>query len=114
MLLSISVQATEPTSVTQDELEELLIGNTITGVWDSHHYRQYFDNNGDTVYVEKGRPPTTGKWRISALGMYCSSWSRSQGEACYAAKRDGKQLLWEGRDGNLYRSDLVTGRQLDW
>jgi hypothetical protein len=72
-----------------EELETLLSGNSIDGVWGQGHYVQHFQENGRTVYVADGRAPDWGTWRISSAGRYCSVW-RGGGESCYPViERDG-------------------------
>ena len=72
-----------------EELETLLSGNSIDGMWGQGHYLQHFQENGRTVYVADGSQPDWGTWRISSAGRYCSIW-RGGGESCYPViERDG-------------------------
>ena len=92
VLIGAPAQA-DDREVMGDELETLLSGNSIDGVWGEGHYVQHFQANGRTVYVADGRPADWGTWRISSAGRYCSIW-RGSSESCYpVVERDGT-LHW--------------------
>ena len=46
------------------EIDALLSGNTIYGLWEGQQYRQYFDPDGTTIYAADGIRSAAGEWRI--------------------------------------------------
>lgn len=100
--------------MTQTEFQALIEGNTIVGEWAGKPYRQFFDEGGQTSYLEQGASVTLGTWRITEDGQYCSVWPPSPQEACYKVERDGDTLLWDGGGGKTYPSDVVPGKQMAW
>ena len=56
------------------EIEALLSGNTAVGFWGDVSYRQYFDPDGTTIYVEAKANSALGEWRV-ANDSYQSIWS---------------------------------------
>ena len=109
MLLSVPLigAAAEP-SHTADQLRAALAGNTVTGIFGPRHYRQYFDASGDTTYVEQGRRPTRGTWRVTEEGHFCSVWGQT--ESCYDVVLNGADITW-GPDWPT--ASIVPGNQLN-
>jgi hypothetical protein len=58
----------------QRRLSGLLSGNSMQGIWDGRHYRQYFAADGSTRYAEQGGTVSDGRWRVDEQGRYCSLW----------------------------------------
>ena len=112
LLVALPAGAAEPHTMTQNEFQTLILGNTIVGTWAGKPYRQFFDEGGQTSYLEKGASVTTGTWRITEDGQYCSVWPPSPQEACYKVQRDGDTLLWDGGGGKTYPSNVVPGKQM--
>jgi len=67
----------EAKSLTGQEILELLEGNTAVGDWMGTPYRQYFLDDGTTIYAQKGTRSTSGQWRINfQSNHYESIWDR--------------------------------------
>lgn len=103
--------AQEETKMTPEEFETLLAGNTMIGEWGSSPYRQYFSEDGITIYLSNGSQ-SEGTWRIADDGKYCSVWPPSPAEACYIVTRRGGELIWYSGD-NRYPAMVVEGDQLE-
>ncbi len=100
--------------MTGAEIEEALAGNTTDGVWGeaSTPYRQYFGANGGTTFVERGRPPSEGRWWTTG-DAYCSTWGPISTPSCYQVRREGETLLWVvPGSGKTYPSTVLPGRRL--
>ncbi len=97
-------------TMSADEFNQLLSGNTMKGVWGEANYQQYFDPNGQTTYQEEGKPETFGTWRIADNGQFCSIWPPSKDEFCYDVLKDGETLLWADGRGNTYPATVEQGK----
>lgn len=61
--------------LTSVEISTLLTGNTAVGVWEGAKYRQFFNEDGSTVYAQEGGQSSLGEWRIDASrDEYQSIW----------------------------------------
>ncbi len=56
----------QPNAVQLDaaEVTALLTGNTAVGVWDGTPYRQYFGEDGVTLFAQPEARTTRGQWRV--------------------------------------------------
>lgn len=99
------------TNMTPEEFQEILSGNTMIGEWAGTPYRQYFSENGTTIYLSNGSQ-SEGTWRIADDGKYCSVWPPSSAEACYTVTRKGEELIWYS-GSNRYLAVVVKGDQLE-
>jgi len=104
----------EPRGMSQSEFQDLLTGNTIVGEWSGRPYRQFFEPDGDTYFLEKGSRPTYGSWRIDPDGRYCSKWPPFGGWTCYRVERDGDALRWHTESGDVNPATVLQGRQMEW
>jgi hypothetical protein len=102
------VGAAEFAAPGQQELRELLAGNSMQGIWAGRHYLQYFDANGTTRYREQDGPPTEGRWRVDADGRYCSVWPPSDRWVCYEVLISGANIYWRA-DGQYYPAEIKPG-----
>jgi hypothetical protein len=69
--------------LTAPEIEQLLAGNTIKGVWAGSNYMEYFSPSGEAIYVPAGGTPSKGKWRANPDTNEYESWWRSTGWTPY-------------------------------
>ena len=46
------------------EVSVLLSGNTAVGRWEGVPYRQYFGDDGSTIYAQQGAQSARGQWRV--------------------------------------------------
>ncbi len=110
-LFSLAVSAMELGDAkppTQQQLRQLLTGNTIQGEWDGRPFTQHFDISGSTRYREGDGPQSLGTWSVNAMGQYCSVWPPSPTEACYDVLVKGNNLLWKS-GGKLHPSIISEG-----
>ncbi len=105
------VFAQEETKLTPEEFQKILAGNTMIGEWAGTPYRQYFSENGATLYLSNGNS-SEGTWRIADDGTYCSVWPPSPSEACYTVTLKGEELIWYS-GSNRYPAVLIEGEHLD-
>lgn len=79
--------------------------------------RQYFNKNGETIYVNSAGATTTGSWLVRG-DAYCSVWPPSEHYVCYPIEMskgaDGKDVYTfvSGGGGKRYDSVLVKGNQV--
>jgi hypothetical protein len=98
-------------TMTQEEFTTLLTGNTVIGEWAGVPFRQFFADDGSTIYLS-GSSKTEGTWRVNETGDYCSVWPPSSTETCYKVTKLGDELLWYS--GNeRYSSHVEAGDVLE-
>ena len=95
---------------TQQQLTELIEGNTMQGVWADKPYVQYFAPSGATQYREENSPVTEGRWRVNERGQYCSVWPPSERWVCYDVLVAGNRIYWKSGD-DLYPAEVKPGRR---
>ncbi|MCF2869879.1 hypothetical protein L0664_02250 [Octadecabacter sp. G9-8] len=75
VFMAASVQA-QSVKLAADEIEILLSGNTAIGVWDDVPYRQYFGDDGVTIFAQDGTRSARGEWRVDMdADEYQSIWA---------------------------------------
>ncbi len=89
------------------EIEALLSGNTISGVFNGTPYTQTFAPDGRTVYTPEGGQGDEGKWRVDAEEDQYESWWASTGWTAYEMARDGGTLIFIASDGSRSTAELV-------
>ena len=105
--------ATEAQSVKlQDyEIEALLTGNTAVGVWEGSQYRQYFDEDGTTIYAQDDARATLGEWRIKGE-EYQSIWPNdAEWEGWFVMEYAG-DFYWVNKTTPPTKFRILEGRQL--
>lgn len=98
---------------TAAQIRELLSGNTIRGTWSGSDYSQYFGESGFTVYVEDGRPPSRGKWRVRADTDQYDSWWENTGWTPYTVMMTNDGYAWVNKD-TLEPFEVLKGKQVDF
>lgn len=97
------------------EIRALLGNNTVTGEDRNGPWRQFFDANGATTYVQGTEPPSNGRWSIRA-GKYCSQWPPSDSWACYDVtgdpSADPAPITWIGESGARFPGLVLKGNKL--
>ncbi len=112
-LLAASPVCAEQREVSGGELEALLSGNSIDGMWGQTHYVQVFTSSGRTGYRADGSAVDWGSWRIGPQGRYCSIW-RGGGESCYPVIEQDGALHWlVESSGVLHPFTVVEGNLLE-
>jgi len=111
-LLSFAGVAVEPPNSAQapdqQQLMQLLSGNTLDGEWAGRPFRQYFSTTGSTRYREGNSPESGGTWRVDGSGRYCSEWPPSPRETCYEVLVEGSNVYWISGN-NYYPSAVIEG-----
>lgn len=104
----------EDRKLSADEIEQVLAGNTIEGLWAGRPYKQYFSETGNTIYAEDGRQPSKGRWKADPdKEAYCSWWEMS-GWSCYEVLDGGPDaIIWVSPgSGERHPATVLPGRQL--
>ena len=112
LIAANTVTAQEP--ITGEELRQRLSGNTAIGQWFDDTYRQWFAEDGTTIYAPKGKRSSRGQWRVSTDGQnYQSQWGNGTWET-YGVIEDNGQLFWTTSEGDRNKFELVEGQKLTW
>ena len=101
--------ADELVAPTQQQLIELLSGNSMEGIWARRPYLQYFAADGSTRYREQGGEENEGLWRVNEQGQYCSRWPPSERWVCYDALVSGNNIYWKS-GGEFYPAEVKPGK----
>lgn len=105
----IAGKASELAAPSQQQLQELLSGNSMEGIWAGRPYLQYFDPGGTTRYREQDGNETDGRWRIDESGQYCSLWPPADRWVCYRVVVSGVSIYW--RSGSeYYPAEIKPGK----
>ncbi len=97
------------------EIIELLSGNTAVGTWIDHEYRQYFNEDGQTIYAQQGQRSSLGRWRVNReRNHYESWWERSDWGAGFSITVKDGVYYWVSSTGTTEPQafDLLKGSQL--
>ncbi|MFQ3183802.1 MAG: hypothetical protein ACI901_000901 [Octadecabacter sp.] len=96
-----------------DEIATLLSGNTAAGVWDDVLYRQYFGDDGVTVFSQGGTEILRGKWRVDAeLNEYQSIWSNNVEWAGWYVMKFSGNWYWVSKTTPPTQFEVLEGEQL--
>lgn len=112
LLIAGSALANDPHQPTRQQLDEMLRGNSMQGIWAGTPYLQYFDPSGNTRYRERGANDTEGRWRIDENGRYCSIWPPSDRWVCYQVLVVGNSVYWKSGD-QYYPAEVKPGNAFD-
>ncbi|MEM7438715.1 MAG: hypothetical protein AAF393_03880 [Pseudomonadota bacterium] len=100
--------------LTAAEITTLLSGKTAIGVWAGADYRQWFSEDGSTIYAPKGQRSTVGKWRVDANTNLYESWWNGDLWETYGIVRADDQLFWTDPTGERHLFEVLDGQQLIW
>ncbi|MEI4231895.1 hypothetical protein [Roseovarius sp. D22-M7] len=95
------------------EIENVLEGNTIVGTWGGDRYRQYFAEDGTTIYLSDEGKRAQGQWRVDPEQDVYESWWMSTGWTPYAlvdVPDDG--YAWRNGD-RVEPFEVKEGRQIE-
>ncbi len=105
-------QAQDLKNLTAQEIETLLTGNTAVGKWDGTDYRQFFAEDGNTIYAQKGSRSSSGRWRVNrSKNVYESWWQRSDWSG-YPVATDGNLYYWISQSLPPQSFEILPGEQL--
>jgi hypothetical protein len=93
------------------EIAILLSGNTAVGAWGDTSYRQYFDPDGTTIYVEDGVNSALGEWRVSE-DSYQSIWSGDIDWSGWFVMEFSGDFYWVSKTTPPTPFSVVDGQQL--
>jgi len=87
-----------PVQMSADEVAALLTGRTAVGVWAGARYRQWFAEDGLTIYAQEGARSSRGKWRVNNKTDAYESWWGGDPSAwdVFVVLKDGETLFWSG------------------
>ncbi len=99
--------------LTAQEISVLLTGNTAVGVWEGAKYRQFFNEDGSTIYAQEGSRSAIGEWRIDPeRDEYQSIWPRdADWEGWYVMEYLGS-YFWVSKRTPPTPFSVVAGQQL--
>ncbi len=115
LLLSVGAVSADEKTLTAAEIERLLTGNTAVGRWVDHNYRQYFGDDGSTIYAQENARSSLGRWRINrAKNHYESWWERAGWGAGYSIVFKDDVYYWVSSVGSTEPQafEVVSGSQL--
>ena len=103
----------ETVELSAAEIEALLSGNTIAGTWSGTPYRQYYAEDGTTLYVPEDGRADDGRWRTNPETDEYESWWRSTGWTPYALVQTGEgEHAWVNGD-RLEPFRVLPGKQIE-
>ena len=115
LLLTVGLVCAQEKTLTAAEIKQLLTGNTAVGRWVDHNYRQYFGDDGATIYAQENARSALGRWRInSAKNHYESWWERAGWGAGYAIVVKDDVYYWVSSVGGTEPQafEVLPGSQL--
>jgi hypothetical protein len=113
VLATLAMAQTTAQKLNASEIEDVLAGNTIEGVWGGDRYRQFFAEDGSTIYVPSEGKRVEGRWRVDPdRGIY-ESWWRSTGWKPYAmVDLPDSGYAWVNGDA-VETFEVKDGRQIE-
>lgn len=121
LLLVTGLVHSDEKTLTAAEITELLTGNTAIGTWptwkSSHRYRQYFGEDGSTIYAQQNERSSLGRWRVnSRLNHYESWWEQSDWGAGFSIISKEGVYYWVSSTGSIEPQafEVLRGQQLLW
>ncbi|MEJ6389419.1 hypothetical protein [Gymnodinialimonas ulvae] len=96
-----------------DEVTALLTGNTAIGDWDGVPYRQYFGEDGVTLFAQTEARTTRGQWRIDPESdEYQSLWPGDDDWEGWIVMVWMDEYYWLSRSTPPTVFEVVEGQQL--
>ena len=112
LLAAVPGQTEDLKNLTAAEIETLLTGNTAVGQWSGKNYRQFFSDDGSTIYAQEGVRSSLGQWRVNrSKNLYESWWQRSEWTG-YPVATDGKLYYWISHSLPPQSFEILSGQQL--
>jgi hypothetical protein len=111
VIMAVNGHAADLSRLDNNGIKEKLIGRTAVSTDPEWLYRQYFDSSFDTIYAEKGKRSTLGKWK-TGNDLYCSLWAAGEWE-CFEVWETDEDIVWiDDLSGVRYPARLVDGQEL--
>jgi hypothetical protein len=113
MALAATGAAAQSVKLKSSEIATLLTGNTAVGKWNGASYRQFFNEDGSTIYAQEDSRSALGHWRIDAeRDEYQSIWARdTEWEGWYVMEYLGT-YYWVSKTTPPTPFKVLTGEQL--
>ena len=99
--------------LTASEIDVLLSGNTAIGLWEGVPNRQYFGDDGATIFAQDGARSARGEWRVDdVLDEFQSIWpGDTEWEGWFVMEYAG-DWYWVSRATAPTPFSVVDGEQL--
>ena len=95
------------------EIRALLTGNTAVGRWEGQKYRQFFGDDGVTIYAQEGARSTRGEWRVDdELQEYQSIWPNDADWEGWFVMEFGGTFYWVSKSTPPTPFEILEGQQL--
>ena len=96
-----------------DEIAILLTGNTAVGVWEGANYRQYFGDDGKTIFAQEGSRSALGAWRVNPdADAYESIWEGDAEWEDWFVMEYAGDWFWVSKTTPPTPFEIVEGQQL--
>ena len=101
--------------LTAAQISALLTDNTAVGTWQGQKYRQFFGDDGKTVYAQFATRSTVGRWRIdNNIDEYQSIWpNQKEWEGWYVMEYAGA-YYWVSKATPPTPFRIEQGQNLNW
>jgi len=77
LMLGASASHAQSVKLADHEISALLSGNTALGIWQGVQYRQYFAEDGTSIFAQEGTKSALGRWRVDTTAdEFQSIWAR--------------------------------------
>lgn len=95
------------------EIRALLTGNTAVGRWQGQDYRQFFAEDGSTIYAQDGSRSTRGEWRVDdETQEYQSIWPNDPDWEGWFVMEYGGTFYWVSKTTPPTPFEVLEGQQL--
>ncbi|MCP4821587.1 MAG: hypothetical protein GY883_20575 [Shimia sp.] len=105
--------AAQAVKLTGAEIVALLDGNTAAGRWEGANYRQYFAQDGVTIYAQEGARSARGEWRVDDEAQeYQSLWPGDADWQGWFVMEFGDTYYWVSKATPPTPFQVLQGDQL--
>ena len=113
LILLANLASAQSVKLTSEQISELLSGNTAVGKWEGARYRQFFGEDGVTIYAQEDARSARGEWRIDEeRDEYQSIWPRdAEWEGWYVMEYAGA-YYWVSKATPPTPFRVLPGEQL--
>lgn len=113
LLVSATIVQAQSVKLNAAEITTLLTGNTAIGKWQGTPYRQFFGEDGVTIFAQAGSRSARGEWRVDPSNdEYQSIWARdTEWEGWFVMEFAG-DYYWVSKSTPPTPFRVETGAQL--
>mgnify|MGYP001206726568 CR=1 FL=1 len=113
LLTVVNLASAQAVKLTGEEIRNLLTGNTAIGRLEGVSYRQYFGEDGGTIFAENGSKSKVGKWRVDDTELeFQSIWTGDIDWEGWFVMEYGKTYYWVSRETPPTPFQILIGKQL--